>query len=208
MTIGPTVNPPLTDLQLDALRELTNIASGSAATALSQLLGREVEISVPGARALPLAQVVDTCGSPEAPVAGVVIVVQGQVQAIVLLLIGATDADALSALLGVVPGSEVADSALREIGNILATAYLNGLAAMTGLEMLPSPPHLSRDMLGAIVSSLVARTSGGDDIALMLDSELDVAGPGCSISFLLLPTAGGISELLGPLGLLEAGEEW
>ena len=206
MTIGPTVIAPLTDIQLDALRELTNIASGSAATALSQLLGREVEISVPGARTLPLAHVVDACGAPEEPVAGVVIAVQGQVQAIVLLLIGARDADALTALLGVAPGSEVADSALREIGNILATAYLNGLSAMTGLEMLPSPPHLSRDMLGAIVGTLIARTAGAEDEALMLDSELDVAGPGCSISFLLLPTAGGIDELLEPLGLRKAGE--
>ena len=37
------MTPRYTELQLDALRELANIASGNAATALSQMLGREVE---------------------------------------------------------------------------------------------------------------------------------------------------------------------
>jgi chemotaxis protein CheC len=205
MTADTPVIPPLTDPQFDALRELANIASGSAATALSQLLAREVNLSVPRALALPLAQVVETCGSPEEPVAGVVIDVRGEMQAMAVLLIGHGHADTLCSLLGVTPGSDVADSALREIGNILCGAYLNGLGTMTGLEMLPSPPHLSVDMLGAIVASLVARTSGEEDVALLLDSELAVAGESCSISFLLLPAAGGISDLLSPLGPLEVG---
>ena len=42
-------------LQLDALRELSNMGVGTAATALSQMLGQEVDLSVPRALALPLA---------------------------------------------------------------------------------------------------------------------------------------------------------
>ena len=41
----------------------------------------------------------------------------------------------------------------------------------------------------------------------MLDSELDVFGAECSLSFVLLPTAGGISDLLEPLGVAQAGDE-
>jgi chemotaxis protein CheC len=198
------VTPSFTDLQLDALRELANIASGSAATALSQMLAREVEINVPRALALPLADAVDACGSPEEMVAGVVIPVEGNLQAVVLMLIGLQDAGSLCRLLGVEAGTEVGDSALREIGNIVGTNYLNGLAAMTGLELFPCPPRLGCDMLGAIVATLLAQTAGAEDLALVLDSELDVSGEPCAISFLLLPTVGGISELLAPLGL--AGE--
>src|SRR5215210_7036107 len=54
-----------TTFQLDALRELANIGSGTAGTALSQMLGRSVDISVPNAFVLPLAEVVDAatlCG--------------------------------------------------------------------------------------------------------------------------------------------------
>jgi chemotaxis protein CheC len=195
------VNPSLSDIQLDALRELANIASGTAATALSQLLAREVAISVPRALALPPADAVDECGDPEQHVAGVLVPIGGDIEGLVLLLIPFEHAERLCAMLGVEPHTEVGDSALREIGNILATSYLNALGAMTGLGLEPSPPALHSDMLGAIVSTTLIGTAGANELALVLDSELDVSGDPCSISFLLLPTSGQISDLLAPLGL-------
>ena len=189
------------DMQLDALRELANIASGTAATALSQMLGREVGLSVPRALALPLADAVDACGPADATVSGVVIPLEGDIAGLVLLLIPIEHSEKLCRLLGVEPGSEVGDSALCEIGNILGTSYLNGLAAMTGMYLGPCPPHLTTDMLGAIVASLLAQTVGHSDDALVLDSELDLADEPCSISFLLLPTTGAVTDLLAPLGM-------
>jgi len=47
-------NARYTDLQLDALRELANIGSGTAGTALSSLLGSPIELSVPSASAVLL----------------------------------------------------------------------------------------------------------------------------------------------------------
>jgi chemotaxis protein CheC len=82
-----SVSPSLSEIQLDALRELANIASGTAATALSQMLAREVEINVPRALALPSADAVDACGDPEQHVAGVVVPIQGDIDGMVLLLI-------------------------------------------------------------------------------------------------------------------------
>jgi chemotaxis protein CheC len=197
------VIPPLTDLQLDALRELANIASGTAATALSQMLAREVEIDVPQALALPLADAVDACGSPESAVYGIVFPIEGDLDALVLLLIPEDHARHMCSLLGVEAGTEVGDSALCEIGNIVGTSYLNGLSGMTGLALFPSPPMLHCDMLAAIVSTLLAHTSGSDDLALVLDSELTVAGESCSVGFLLLPLSGQINGLLAPLGLAD-----
>ena len=110
------MTPRYTELQLDALRELANIASGNAATALSQMLGREVELSVPRVLALPLADAIEACGAPDESVTSVVIPLEGDVDGLVLLLISCEGARALCRLLGVEPGSEIGDSALREIG--------------------------------------------------------------------------------------------
>jgi len=195
------LTPRYTESQLDALRELANIASGNAATALSQMLGREVGLSVPRVLALPLVDAVDACGSPDESITSVVIPLEGDVDGLVLLLISAEGADALCRLLGVEPGSEIGDSALREIGNILGTSCLNALASMTGLNLGPCPPHLTTDMLGAIVSSLALTQIESTDLVLVLDSELEVADEPCSISFVLLPSDGGVSDLLTPLGL-------
>ena len=78
--------PRYTDLQLDALRELANIGSGTASTALSSMLGRSVDISVPSAFVLPMAEAVEAIGDPEAEATGVVLGVVGDMPASVLLL--------------------------------------------------------------------------------------------------------------------------
>ncbi len=191
----------LNETQLDALRELANIASGQAAGALSQMLAREVDISVPRAVGLPVADAIDACGDPEQETTAVVIGVEGSITGEVLLLIDPQQSARLCEMLGVEAGSEVGDSALREIGNILGTSYLNGLAAITGLELMPCPPLLQVDMIGAVVASLLAVVAGEVDHALLLDSELTIAAEQCAITFMLLPTAGGLANLLAPLGL-------
>lgn len=191
----------LNDLQLDALRELANIGSGTASTALSAMLGRAVDISVPTAQALAFADAVDAVGPAERLVTGVVIGVTGDMDATVLLLMSEVDAGTLCGLLGVDPADEMADSALGEIGNIIGASYINALGAMTGLEMEPEPPQSATDMLAAIVASVLAGRASGDDIALVLDSDLQVEGEDCSISFLLVPSRGGVQELLSRLGL-------
>ena len=188
------------ELELDALRELASIGSGTAATALSRLLGREIELEVPRALALGLADAVDAVGAADTPVTSAVLPVGG-VEAVVLLLFSEAEAAALCALLGVEVGSEVGDSALAEICNILGASALGAVARMTGLSLEPRPPHVLHDMLGAVVASALAETSGEVDVALVLDTELRVAGVACGISFLLVPTADGAAELLRRLGL-------
>lgn len=187
--------------QLDALQELASIGSGTAATALAQLLGRPVELAVPRALALPLADALDAVGEPDAIVASVVMPVGGDAEIVVLLLFSSRCAATLCELLGVEPRSELGDSALGEIGNVLGASAVGALAQMTGLTLEPEPPHVLYDMLGAVVASVLASTAGELDVALVLDAELSVEQAACGLSFLLLPTAGGVAELLGRLGL-------
>jgi chemotaxis protein CheC len=190
-----------TTMQLDALRELANIGSGTAGTALSQMLGRSVDISVPNALVLPLAEAVEAVGPAEQEVTGVAIPLAGDMDAIVLLVFPTQDAGSLAAMLGVEPGTEDAVSALGEIGNILSASYIGSLAAMTGLELDLTPPQTVTDMLAAIVATVLASRSEGTDTALILDSELRVEGEQCSLSFLLLPEAGGVREILSRMGV-------
>ena len=190
-----------TELQLDALRELANVGSGNASTALSGMLGRSVDISVPKAQALPFAEAVAAAGPAEQDVTGIVLGIVGEMNGTVLLLVPPADADKICRMLGVEPDDEYALSALGEIGNIVGTSYINALAAMTGMDIEPTPPTTATDMLGALVASVLAGQAHAGDIALMLDSNLVVEGEDCSISFFLVPDQGGVDELLSRLGL-------
>jgi chemotaxis protein CheC len=190
-----------TALQLDALRELANIGSGTAGTALSSLLGRPVEISVPNAAALELADAVDAAGPPEELVWAVVVTVGGDLGASALLVIPERDAVAICGLLGEVPDTETGRSALEEVGNILVASYVGALSTMSGFVLDMRPPASAHDMLGAIVSTILATRSGGRDFAIVLDSDLHVEHEAISLSFMLLPTPEGVEELLHRIGL-------
>jgi chemotaxis protein CheC len=189
------------DLQLDALRELANIGSGNAGTALSSMLGKSVDISVPTAAALPLAEAVAIAGEPDELRYGVVVPVVGDFEAIVVLLFPEPDARTLCGIYGIEPSTADGYSMLGEVGNILGTNYINVLAQMVGMELEPKPPQVVEDMLGSILSTVLIGRGDDIDEALILDSDLLVEDENCSLSFLLLPNHGGIKELLGRLGL-------
>ncbi len=189
-----------TELQLDALRELANIGSGTAGTALAGLLGRSVDLSVPKAAAMRLEDAVDVAGWADSEVGAVLVPIVGDLDAVALLLFPPADAEAICGLLGVDAQSEDGASALGEIGNILCASYINALGTMLGMELEPRPPQVAWDMLGAIVASVLLREAK-PDCALVLDSNLIVEGESCSLSFLLLPTQGGIADLLGRMGV-------
>jgi len=190
-----------TETQLDALRELANIGSGKASGALSSMLGRNVDITVPSASVLPMAEAVGTIGDPEAEYTGVVLGIVGEMPASVLLLFTPRDAELMCGLLGVEAGSEYGVSALMEIGNIVGASYINALGQMIGMELEPTPPAAATDMLGAIVQTVLAERAGAGDVALLLDSDLVVEGEDCSVSFLLVPDQGGVEQMLERLGV-------
>jgi chemotaxis protein CheC len=194
----------LNDLQLDALREMSNIGSGNAATALAGLLGQSVDLHVPTALALELADAVDAVGNAEDPVSAVVIGVFGDLDATVLLLFDPESANTLCSLLGVAGDPDMEISALGEIGNILGSSYVQAMGMMTGLRMEPYPPIAVTDMLGAIVASVLAATAADTDLALLLDSRMTVDGTACRFGFLYVPSGAGVSLLLDRLGLGEA----
>src|SRR3954452_20083763 len=118
------------DMQLDALRELANIGSGNAGTALSSMLGKPVDISVPTAAALPLDEAVAIAGEPDALRYGVVVPIVGDFEAIVLLLFPEDDARKLCAIYGIEPSTEDGFSMLGEGGNMLGTNYISVPSSM------------------------------------------------------------------------------
>lgn len=195
------MNPQYTDVQLDALRELANIGSGTAATALSQMLGRTIDVSVPKALALPVADAVDAIGAADTPVTAVLIPVSGDLQAVVLLLFQPHAAATLCAMLGVEPETEMGVSALGEIGNVLGASYIGALGSMTDLTIEPHPPQTRADMLGALLSSVVMGIDETREVALLLDSDLQFDDDECTLAFLLIPSTGGVAELLDRLGV-------
>ena len=195
-------NARYTDLQLDALRELANIGSGTAGTALSSLLGCPIELSVPSASGLELADAVEAAGAPEDVVWGVVVPVSGQVDATALLVIA--DADAATICTHARRRGRHRHRALgagrdrQHHGQLLRRRAGHD----DRLRARPAPAASRRATCWAPSSPASwPRTATTHELALVLDSELEVAGEACTLSFMLLPTPAGVAELLHRIGL-------
>ncbi|MCD4813059.1 chemotaxis protein CheC [bacterium] len=150
----------LSDIQLDAVREVGNIGAGHAATALSQLIEKKIMITVPKVLCLPLNKVVDLVGGPQSLIAGVTMHVLGDVSAKIVLILPRKSALQMAGLLTKQDTEErqiltmLEHSAIKEAGNILAGAYLNALTEFLGLLLLQSVPQLIFDMAEAVVTEL------------------------------------------------------
>ncbi len=120
-TVGDGSRLGFTDMQQSALREIANVGSGHAATALSQLLGRPVEIGYSEALLTVLAEAIDRIGAPMSRSALVDTPIHAD-GGTVLLVFPEDTSEELCRLLGTSLDDEIGRTALQEVGNILATS--------------------------------------------------------------------------------------
>ncbi len=188
-----------TELQRSALLEIANIGSGNAATALSQMLGKPVEISYAEALLATLAEAADKIGAAAAPSAVVDTPVADD-GGKVLLLFPDGAGEQLCELFGTSIDDEMGRSALREVGNILASSYLNAVVEMTGMALAPQPPTIEVDLLGSLMSRSLAGARA-DDPTVLMRSVMTVETSDASFAFLFVPRFGAVTSLLEHLGV-------
>lgn len=196
-------------MQLDALKEIGNVGAGNSATALSQLINRKIDMTVPQIAIMPLGDVPDVVGGPDVMVAGVYLRVFGPAPSSILFLLPRDSAFYLvDMLMGREQGyttslDSMDESALMEIGNILAGAYLNALSHFTKLTLLPSIPALAMDMAGAILSVILIQLGEMGDHALVIETEFTTENDGVKGHFFLIPDPGSLSTILAAIGVKE-----
>jgi chemotaxis protein CheC len=167
----------LKPMQLDALREVANIGAGHAATALSQMTGQTIMIAVPTINVAPLEDVPPQLGSPEEPVAAVLMSMEGDLTGRTLLVFPKPTAVRMAELMLKRPHtgggelSELEQSAVKEAGNILSGAYLNALSEFMGLTLLPSPPSLAIDMAQAVLTTAYLQFGDDRDHVVCVETE-------------------------------------
>ncbi len=192
----------LTDVQKDALKEIGNICSGNAATVLSQLLNRKITIDVPRILIVPIEQVPVTVGGAGTMVAGLVFRVFGDVPNIIAFIFSQRDAKVLASFLTQKPITEskiitdVERSALKEVGLILANAYLSALSSFVGLGMFSAAPELILDMAGAIIDYILIELSCQSEYALLIESEFTEFTASLKGHFFVIPDPVGLAAML------------
>ena len=177
--------------ELDRLRELVSIGAGHAATAFALLTARPIWMGVPevlpGARPVPRAS-----SGADAWSTGVFFEFEGCLDALVGILFHAAASEAVvRRVVGIEEGElapHVIESALMEIGNILASHVASAIADTLGERLLPSIPTLAMDRAEQELARFVALRGGRRP--LRIESTLSDASGKLSGLLVMWPRVG------------------
>ncbi|ABP66885.1 CheC, inhibitor of MCP methylation [Caldicellulosiruptor saccharolyticus DSM 8903] len=197
----------INEMYLDVLRELGNIGTGNAISALAMMIGRRIDMKVPVVKMVDLKEVPEILGGAEIPVVGILLNVEGDIDGFIMLVMSQASAHILvnmllgTSLNGYSEFTDIEKSALTEIGNILAGAYLTALASLTGFKMIQSVPQLAEDMAGAILSFPAIQFGETGDTALYIETEIFESSSRIVADFFLIPTIESYQKMLKALGV-------
>ncbi len=197
----------------DVLKELGNIGAGNATTALAQMLGSKVDMSVPQVQLLDFNVLGDTVGGEDEIMARIYLQVEGDIQGNMMFIQKKVSAahliNKMMAGMIEIKDEEVADyefgemecSAIKEVGNIITGAYLNALSSLTNLKIYPSVPQLAIDMAGALLSVPAVEFGLFADKILLVQTKFsdDVELDGF---FILIPDMESYEKILTVLGVI------
>jgi len=194
----------LSPQQLDALREVANIGAGHAATALSQMIGGTIMISVPRINITSIEEIPAQVSGPEEPVAAVLMHMLGDLTGRTLLVFPKRTAMRMSELMLRRPKGSAEDlgvleqSAVKEAGNILSGQYMNALSEFMGMILLPSPPSLAIDMSAAVLTTTYLQWAPDREHVISVESEFLLSDTEERLRgfFLLLPDPASLQAIL------------
>ena len=194
------------ELYMDVLKEIGNIGSGNATTAIANMLNLKLNMNVPKVELLKVEQLGSAISDEEETIVGIFLGLEQDIEGSMMFLLKLDSAHYLvNRLMGKEPDdrtefSEMDLSALKEIGNIIAGSYLSALSTMTNMVIAPTIPYISVDMAAAILSVPAIMCGQYGDNALLIETEFgdDVMIEGY---FILLPELDSYDKILQSLGI-------
>ena len=199
----------LRNMEIDTLKEIGNICAGNATTALSKMLRKRVVLKVPNVNLVEFKDIAEFLGGPEQTVIGVLVQITGDINGMMMFLVRMeAGAILIRSLMGDFAPEEDSDgftemelSAMKEIGNILASSYLGSLAGFVQMSIYPSVPFLSIDMANAILSVPAIEFGKTADQALLIESLFETNSESLCGYFLLIPDVPSLELILSALGV-------
>lgn len=198
----------LSDMEFDVLKEISNIGTGNAATAISTMLGGQVGIEVPIIRFLEFSELSEIIGGAENEVIGIMVTLSQDIDGMMMFVMDVKSARIIINHLlqhenedEELECTDMVRSALAEFGNIVAGSYLSAISKLTGLVCSPSVPALSHDMAGAVLSVPAIEFGKVSDKVLLIQSVFEYKNKKAEGFFILVPTLDAFNTIFNKLGL-------
>lgn len=191
--------------RFDALQEIINIGGGNAATSLSKLIERKVEMEVPTLEIMEYDQIYQEIRKEDEVVKAVLMNLVGDREyGVFLFVANPANAEKLAQLITpdeVELTDELIDSAVNEIVNIIVHSFMTAIMKIIDIKMVSSVPIMAEDMFGSIISSVYMEQEQYDQQILIIKNEYYSLGHKIEGSLYFVPRPGVLELLLQQLGL-------
>lgn len=198
----------ISDMQYDVLKEVGSIGAGNATTALAKMVNEKIDLGVPNVRLCGLDELTSTIGEEEEVVVGTLMQVKGDVHGMMMFLMEVDIARNLLKAMGLPGNAEMFEpievSAIKEVGNIITSAYLGSLAELTNLRIDVSVPNLQVDMVASLLSVLAIEYGQIGDKILLIETKFNDEFAKSSLIkgyYILIPDMESYAKILDSLGM-------
>ncbi len=197
----------LNEIHIDVLKEIGNIGAGNAATSLSAMLSKRIDMNVPEVSLLNYNDVIESIGGAENIIVGILVSFEGDIDGVILFLLKKEFVHLiLNSLLGTELHSfeeisEMDMSALSEIGNIMVSSYVNSISSLTNMKIEITVPSLNIDMSGALLDAVTAEFSEAADKVIFIKEKYYCQDETVYSHMLLLPSMTSLGILLKRFGI-------
>jgi len=157
------------DFDLATWSKLAHTGSVNAITGLSQMVSQEITVTALSLEEVLPRNVTSLIGKADDRVVGIYLSFSGNTSGHIMLAFQPTTAfELVDMAMGIPSGStqelgEMERSVLGEIGNVVGTFFLNTIANDAGQCLSPSPPVVSINTVGAIISSVMPEVMALDN---------------------------------------------
>ncbi len=192
----------LDDLHWDILKEVSNVGTGNALSALSNFLDNSVKLNQPYIRMLDYDEVMDKLGGSDTVVTGLLLFLSGDIDGMIMFLLHENfTLEALQLLLGYeIPDlysiDEIGISALRELSNIMASSYVNAISSLGNMAIQVSVPSIAIDMVGSIMSVPTIHFADISNRVLFMENDFTLGGENVSSSILLFAKDESVKKMI------------
>ena len=192
---------------LDVMKEIGSIGTSHAATALSNLIQKDVRISIPRVSIQGYNEAVSGIGDIEELVGATLVKMDGDVEGLMLFLFNLEFANTV--LKGVLGNeyqsfdemTELEYSALTEIGNIVICSYINAFSKLVGMNIELSVPSFTVNMLGGILTVPIAEFGYVTDKLMYFNADFVMDGKKLPDWLLMLPDIPSLNRIMTKLGV-------
>jgi len=194
-------NMTLDDFGIDMLKEVGHICTGNATIALSQVINQRIELTIPNLKLVDSDKVLNTLKNSQEVLVGVSIQLLGNLTGNVVLMFPEKSAytliDSISQYRSELGNAtEYGVSSLKEIGNIVISAYLATLSTFARAVILHSTPNLICGTLDTIFNVAFSKLINETKQVILIETFFNIKEKDISGSFFLIFEPMAVKKLL------------